>query len=86
MPQANAFATEVSDEAVHSYLNLPGAQTALSGIPTQFAGMGQQMQLTAKDPAESQKALDAVVSSWQQDEIDRIVFDPIKKHASAEEM
>lgn len=78
--------SKVSDDDVYAYLNLSGAQKALSAIPSQLHAMGQQMQLTAKNPAESQKALEQIIASWDQDQIDQIVFDHIKNNINATDM
>lgn len=81
-----SFAKVVSDEDVHRYLTLSGASQALANIPMQIEAMGQQMQLTAKDPAASQKIMTKIMSNWQQNEIEQKVFDYVKANITNEQM
>ncbi len=78
--------SKVTDENVYSYLQLSGADKALDGIPLQIQGMGQQMQLTAKDPVESKKVMEKILASWNEEVIDKQVFSYVKNNISAEQM
>lgn len=84
--QAVSAQNLATDEEVYSYLSLSGASKALQGIPAQIQGMGQQMQLTVKDPEQSQKVMAIIAASWQQDVIEQQVFDYVKANISAEQM
>lgn len=81
-----SIANTVSDEDVYRYLALSGAEKALANIPAQIEAMGQQMQLTAKDPVESQKLMTKIIANWQPKEIEQKVFDYVKENISAEQM
>lgn len=81
-----SFASVVSDEDVYRYLTLSGASKALANIPMQIEAMGQQMQLTAKDPVASQKIMTKIISNWQQNEIEKKVFDYVKTNITNAQM
>lgn len=84
---ANALAFETpKDEDVHSYLNLSGANKALSAIPAQIAMMGQQANLTNNNPEQNRKATEAILSAWDEQEVNQAVFDHVKNNISAEQL
>ena len=57
---------------------LSGVDSALNGIPAQMGAMGQQMQMTEKNPAEAQKVIQLLESSWQQQEVEQVVANTSK--------
>jgi len=79
-------AKAISDEDVKHYLALSGIDSALNGIPAQMNAMNQQMQITAKDPAQAQKVMDLLVNAWQLDEAKQVVAEHMKENFSADEM
>lgn len=79
-------AKSISDQDVKQYMALSGVDSALNGIPAQMGAMGQQMQMTAEDPAEAQKVMQLLESSWQQQEVEQIVANHIKTKFTATEM
>lgn len=81
-----SLAKNISDQDVKQYMALSGVDSALNGIPAQMGAMGQQMQMTAKDPAEAQKVMQLLESSWQQQEAEQIVANHIKTKFTATEM
>ncbi|MDG1752669.1 MAG: hypothetical protein P8I03_13565 [Thalassotalea sp.] len=82
----NSFANTISNDDIYSYFDLSGTKTALNGIPEQMAAMGQQMQLTAKNPDESRRVMEVLASSWQVDNMEEIVFDHIQTNLTNKEM
>lgn len=82
----NAFSNNINNEDIYSYLDLSGTKTALDGIPEQMFAMGQQMQLTAKNPEESNRVMEVLANSWQVDDMERIVFEHVKQNFTAVEL
>lgn len=82
----NAFSNSINNEDIYSYLDLSGTKTALNGIPEQMFAMGQQMQLTAKNPEESNRVMEVLANSWQVDDMERIVFEHVKQNFTAVEL
>ena len=81
-----SLAKSISDGDVAQYMALSGIDSALSGIPGQMAAMNQQMQMTAKNPEDSQKVMDVLLNSWQLGEVSQVVAEHIKENFSAAEM
>ena len=65
-------AKAISDDNVKQYLALSGIDSALDGIPAQMSAMGQQMQITVKDPAQAQRVVDLLLNAWQIEELSLI--------------
>ncbi|GHE84740.1 hypothetical protein [Thalassotalea profundi] len=82
----SSLANTVSDKDIYRYLTLSGAEKALANIPAQIESMGQLMQVTGKDTEASQKIMNRIISHWQQDEIEKQVFDYVKQNISTEQM
>ena len=82
----NAFSNNINNEDIYSYLDLSGTKTALDGIPEQMFAMGQQMQLTAKNPEESNRVMEVLANSWQVDDMERIVFEHVTQNFTAVEL
>ena len=79
-------AKAISDDNVKQYLALSGIDSALDGIPAQMSAMGQQMQITVKDPAQAQRAVDLLLNAWQIEEVRLIVAEHVKENFSTAEM
>lgn len=79
-------AKAISDDNVKQYLALSGIDSALDGIPAQMNAMGQQMQITVKDPAQAQRVVDLLLNAWQIDEVKLIVAEHVKENFSTAEM
>ncbi len=79
-------AKAISDDNVKQYLALSGIDSALDGIPAQMNAMGQQMQITVKDPAQAQRVVDLLLNAWQIDEVRLIVAEHVKENFSTVEM
>ena len=79
-------AKAISDDNVKQYLALSGIDSALDGIPAQMSAMGQQMQITVKDPAQAQRVVDLLLNAWQIEEVRLIVAEHVKENFSTAEM
>ncbi len=79
-------AKAISDDNVKQYLALSGIDSALDGIPAQMNAMGQQMQITVKDPAQAQRVVDLLLNAWQIEEVRQIVAEHVKENFSTAEM
>lgn len=79
-------AKTISDEDVTQYLALSGIDSALQGIPAQMRAMNQQMQMTAKDPEQSQKVMEILLNAWQLEEVKLVVSEHVKDNFTANEM
>lgn len=82
----SANANSIKDEDVHRYLVLSGSKSALQSIPAQIDSMSQQMQITSKDPAESQKVMASLSAAWQEIDIEKVVVEHLKNSYSNEEL
>ena len=76
-------AKTISDEDVKQYMALSGIDLALNGIPAQMSAMNQQMQMTAKDPAQAQKVMDLLLNAWRLDDVKQVVAEHVKENFSA---
>lgn len=83
---ALSSAKSISDEEVTQYLALSGIDAALQGIPAQMVAMNQQMQMTAKDPEQSQKVMELLLNAWQLEEVKLVVSEHVKENFTAAEM
>lgn len=79
-------AKTISDAEVTQYMALSGIDSALNSIPAQMSAMNQQMQMTAKDPAQSQKVMDLLLNAWQFEDVKLVVSEHVKDNFSANEM
>lgn len=79
-----AMAESPKSEDIYKYLELSGATKALDGVPDQMASMANQMQLTAKDPAEAEKIMEILVSSWRNGDITGKVVKHIQQNVDAD--
>lgn len=79
-------AKAISDEDVKQYTALSGIDSALNGIPAQMSAMNQQMQMTAKDPAQAQKVMDLLLNAWRLDDVKQVVAEHVKENFSVDEM
>ena len=79
-------AKAINDDDVTQYLALSGIDAALQGIPAQMRAMNQQMQMTAKDPEQSQKVMEILLNAWQLEEVKLVVSEHVKDNFSAIEM
>ncbi|WP_440877603.1 hypothetical protein [Thalassotalea sp. PLHSN55] len=75
-------AAQVSDAQVYQLLDKSGATKTIEGLPMQMQAMGQQIALTAKNPAEHQKFMETFLSSLNTDVMLQNMVGYVKKNAS----
>ncbi|WP_206484056.1 hypothetical protein [Thalassotalea sp. G2M2-11] len=77
---------KVSDEQVYTLMDKSGITRSIQGLPMQMNMIGQQMALTAKDPAEHQKFMQIFTSSMDTDGMVQKMLVHIQNNVSASEM
>lgn len=77
---------EVTDAQVYQLLDKSGATRSIESLPMQMQGMGQQMALTAKDPAEHQKMMNLITSSIDTDVMLQKMLASIKANATSQDL
>ena len=77
---------QISDAQVYQLMDKSGVTKSIEGLPQQLQAMGQQMALTAKNPAEHQKFMEVFVSSLNPDVMLNQMSEHIKKNVSYDEL
>lgn len=84
---SNVMANQApSDQDVRNYLELSGANLALSSIPQQIAMMGQQANLTNNNPEKNREATETILAAWDEHEVNQAVFSHVKNNISSADM
>lgn len=86
LAQAAVANAQVTDAQVYQLLDKSGATRIIESLPMQMQAMGQQMGLTAKDPAAHQQEIQMIVSSINTDDMLRTMAENIKANASQEDV
>jgi|GEM_PF-972018 len=71
---------------IRTYMELSGFTAALNAVPQQINAMGQQMQLTAKNPEASTQVVSTLLNSWQSDAIVSEVAHYIQQELTAKQL
>lgn len=84
--QSVAAQSKVSDADVYRLMDKSGTTRMIEALPMQMVAMGQQMSLTAKDPAKHKQFMEAFTSSIKTDKMLQIVAENLGKNANTSEV
>ncbi|XOV79761.1 MAG: hypothetical protein ACFHVJ_02105 [Aestuariibacter sp.] len=77
---------QVTDAEIYQLMDKSGITRGIQGLPMQMQAMGQQMALTAKDPAEHQAFMQMFLGSMDTDKMLATMAEYLRAHASQKQV
>lgn len=78
--------SEITDSQIYQLMDKSGLTRAIESLPVQMQAVGQQIGLTAKDPADHQQFMKIFVGSVNTDEMLQTISKYLANNISAEEL